>query len=521
MNPSTNATTIEALPSEMINELFKLLGLKDLLACSVVNKRWHWVYTHLAQVARLVVTNDVHDPNMKWCHSNRAVSEKEICPFQIFARLADQPLLVNLKHLALWSCSPEFDVDKLNQFSQLLHLEVDVESLGEFKVSLHLPRLQVLAFRSNGHHLSIDCPELQVLLYDREPNGDHLDVKHPETIRKLAANLLAPKLIPFKSVECLVTREFRMISKDTVESLPALKELHFNVNFHEYFHSNRNVRSIDEIQQTLSGFLGDLQKMRKRQIKFTFAGLRLSKGDVIDFGWDPNRQFQMVLNERIYMKNYGLIDPDAELDFIHTFNYNEMMKNVTGEFPPCFDEKFKAITQIDAWNDVHDEDHFLWFLKSLKSVRKLELGCPGLSQYFYDQLPEAAPLLTQLTLIDDLKEDVLELNLDFIGRFPRLKRFESEQALTFSSISSLADHFDKLKEGCINFSLQLSGMIYQTFYIEKSAANPSAWKVYETSEKILLETNDPDEILNYLEGQQPSDDEVDVLDPEDYFIRLG
>ena len=53
---------------------------------------------------------------------------------------------------------------------------------------------------------SIDCPELNVLVYRETTNASLLKVKHPETIRKLETSMFGPKLAPFKNVECLVTR---------------------------------------------------------------------------------------------------------------------------------------------------------------------------------------------------------------------------------------------------------------------------------------------------------------------------
>lgn len=43
--------------------------------------------------------------------------------------------------------------------------------------------------------------------------------------------MFGPKLTPFKSVECLVIREFEMIKKATLLSLPRLGELRYNASY--------------------------------------------------------------------------------------------------------------------------------------------------------------------------------------------------------------------------------------------------------------------------------------------------
>ena len=93
----SSPTSIDDLPSEMICELFKHLCPKDLVTCSMVNKRWH-NYAGF-KVHRLVVANYRVDD--KWYHSDRKIEDQELCSSERFSRLANKPLLSNLKHLAL------------------------------------------------------------------------------------------------------------------------------------------------------------------------------------------------------------------------------------------------------------------------------------------------------------------------------------------------------------------------------------------------------------------------------------
>ena len=93
----SSSTTIDNLPTEMICELFKHLTPKDLLVCSMVNKRWHSIYADF-KVRRLVTTDDLLDYYLNWCDSNQAVQEEELCHRNLFNFLVDKPLLSNLNH---------------------------------------------------------------------------------------------------------------------------------------------------------------------------------------------------------------------------------------------------------------------------------------------------------------------------------------------------------------------------------------------------------------------------------------
>ena len=53
---NNHRSTIIDPPLEMICELFRYLGLKYLVTCSMVNKRWHSVYSVLVKLEQLNVT---------------------------------------------------------------------------------------------------------------------------------------------------------------------------------------------------------------------------------------------------------------------------------------------------------------------------------------------------------------------------------------------------------------------------------------------------------------------------------
>lgn len=90
------ATSIDDLPIEMICELFRhLFNLNDLITCSMVNKRWHSIYTDF-RVHRLVTFGDFECSPREWCHPDRAINDDELSPQDVFERLVDKPLLAKI-----------------------------------------------------------------------------------------------------------------------------------------------------------------------------------------------------------------------------------------------------------------------------------------------------------------------------------------------------------------------------------------------------------------------------------------
>ena len=493
----TITTSIDELPSEMINELFKNLPPKDLIACSLVNKHWHSIYAAF-KLHRLVV--DVSEVIFRWYDSNRTIRDEERCAPEIIHRLAEKPLLTNLKYLAL-AGSFAFDLNKLNWFQQLEHLEIKIEEeTSRCKVHLNLPRLQVLALYwwYDRRSVSIDCPLLSTLLYyDREDGTNQLEVKHPERIRKLETMWLGSKLAPFKNVQCLMTQEFEAINKTTLLVLSALQELQFTLDiecvFRLFF---SGIGAVSRLKRTLAEFLDETRKLRGNDFRFRFAGLQVTKMnlDQIDLGVQGDRRYQTERKEYIYMKNYHLIEPGA-LDIVYNVDYTRLLSHVNGDFPRCFFQKFTGIGWVEATGNVQDADHFLWFLKSLRSLKSLELANTGLGQEFYDQLPASTCSLSDLYL----KDELVELNFDFIPKLSSLSDLDIDQ-LSLKSLSSLVRSSGGLQNG--EFYVQFKE---ERFTILKKRGSPK-WQV-EQNDQLLFETENPEEIVNFFDA--------DTLDSDD------
>ena len=492
--------TIDDLPAEMICELFKHLNLKDLAACSMVNKRWNKIYSGF-KVQRLFAIGVSQKFHLhKWLSPFQLIRDEELVPLKLFGRLVDRPLLSNLKLLALDGYSCPFDLNKLNMFSQLIGLNIKIRYITDENLHLSLPKLVLLTIHEfvGDCIVSIDSPQLNVLsvlTYTKWPEKSPLEVKRPETIRKLVTNMVGSKLQPFKDVECLVTTNFEMISRETLRSLPGLKAFHYNQTIVDHrFPWMDQVNTFDRMKRALSEFLDELRVLKRTDFEFRFAGLRLTTLAEIDFGMQLERGRELIFNEYVYMKNYQLIDANAPLDYITVLDYNRLMSyKLTEKFPSCFFKKFPRIVRIEARGAVGDQVHFLWFLGSVSLLRSLRLFCPRLGQEFYDLLPTTTPLLTELVLEQEHEQ---QLSFDFIGELCDLTLCFIDQKLCFASLNSLIRSLAKLGKSSCRFQFEEKWVHIE--YVDKAGG----LKVCTLSENHVkkLETESAEMIMSFFES---------------------
>ena len=496
---SSLATTIDHLPAEMISELFKHLHPMDLASCSLVNKLWYSIYSGFKVNSVVAVGRSAYYTPVKWSHPDRKIEEKELCDLKLFNSLVDRPLFSNLKNLILGGEPSGFDLTKLNKFVHLRHLVIN-RFLGTIQLNISFPKLKVLAFAAVNEQCSlfVDCPELEVLAYRGEPaEKSLLVVKHPETIQQLGTDMFGPKLAPFKNVERFKTQRFEAICKATLLWLPKLKELHYNVDIFSYLGQYAEIGKLERMKQELREFLSYVRELRGPDFRFRFAGFQLDDTTLekIDFGKKVYRGRELVFNEYIYMKNYQLIDPDSTLDFVYRLDYTRLMSCAAGKIPAGFCKKFDGVHWTKAKGargTVPDNGHLLCFLKSLDSLRRLDLEKLRLSQEFYDQLPSFCGSLAELHLWEDDEE--LQLNFDFIGELKHLSGLLIQAELSLQSVESLARWSGNLEKCLFSFRAKRN-----RFLVQKTK-DSKVWKVTDSGFQNVVETENPEDIVNFLQN---------------------
>ena len=476
------------LPIEIFFHLFKFLDKPDLFTCSLVNKHWHLAFAYFEPIHKLVVIDKLNFYFINWYDSHQKVEKKvwrkALCGPETFCLLVNSPKLSKLKYLALNCHKFEFDLNELSKLSQLVQLEITIPfetSFRQKKVNLKFRELKVLVLHlyTGGYSLSIDCPALNTLVYlEKYRFGSQLSVKHPQMIRKLETSMLGWKLSPFKNVECLVADQFEAISKATLLLLPSLKELRYDQPIERV---SRHLKG--DFIPILYNFLYYAKSLKGSDFKFSFVGFQVNKLKELD-----RICFESLSNESFYAENYQLIKPNA-LHFVRRVHYNELMYELVMEPQSSFFQKFTQIEQVFASGTIQNSKHFLEFLESISSLRRLRLGRTKLTQQSYDRLPLAVPLLFELELYE--KQLV---NFDFIGKFTGLQCLSIGHCLSLESLRSLVGQLGNLSEIFFRFETKELRI--------KKIRGSKVFRVYDDQDQTAFVTENVEQMVNFLEELQ-------------------
>ena len=225
------------LQPEMVFKIFKHLNLVDLINCKKVNKYFYFIVSsNIIKIRSLIVIDYRLDEmkGKKWYFTNESINHQDLCNRSHFLTTINQQLLSQLKHLYIDFYLRGFDMNELNNFSQLVHLEIHCEIKND-EINLNLPELKILFFdpcivyeEFVRAKISICCPKLEVLCFhDRLQNP--LVIEHPESIKHLNSTYCNFKLIKFQNLEQIVTTDYRIFNSSFFIFLKKLKEVHFDV----------------------------------------------------------------------------------------------------------------------------------------------------------------------------------------------------------------------------------------------------------------------------------------------------
>ena len=314
----------------------------------------------------------------------------------------------------------------LNDFEQLIQLELNVNAYIRDPFTLILPNLNVLYVRGCIHHNTsfvLNTPKLEVLDCGEISN---VQVEHPETIKQLKCDFSfdANSMAIFKKVQVLdLSCTNSYFDGFTLTNWPELKELHLSIDGHDDFLEKR--KKWEEISARVSSVFD--QKVKRKELKFYLH-------DVLMVNYKQLDDYDLEL-ELFWMKNWKLLRCKYALSALP---FNKLMK-LRVELSTEFLKQFPGIQLITATGPVVARDRFEWLLQNASEVRKLWLTNTGLEQAAMERLPKLNNRLT------DLKLKKCQINnFDFVLQFEQLQNFETDQK--FDSLNWAAKAFRELKQ---------------------------------------------------------------------------
>ena len=399
------------LPNELIQLIFNHVDLIDLVKnCKLVQKRWIRLIDAM-KFDELIINFNKFSTN-HWFYFYKSINAKYIVQCNMpkcFKSLSFKNHYVRLKRLKIDCLLNDFDIEQLNFFSKLEHLQIlSFLELDEDK-KLILSNLKILKLSMcSNYKLTIDAVKLEVL------NCNHLfqiQLAHANSIRQLEIENNFESLNGFCNLEILKIHSLLEPDEDAISKLPnSIKELHYDQTFN----------SIDLTRKRFFINLIQEQKQFKQlnELKLYFDGVELEAGKAFD---DYHFNFEIL---ELHHRNYGRL-ADSLTSYSY-FIYNNLMNAYNHSIPTNFFNKFINIQHLTAFK-IKNQNQFLNFLKNCSNLKELHLDCTSLDQTFFDQLGS-------LNLIKfHLKEkDSIQIDYEFILKFQILVSFLTTQHLPFS-----------------------------------------------------------------------------------------
>ena len=484
----TSSATIDDLPAEVICcEILSKLHLSEIINCNLVSKRFCAIVSDF-RAKRLTIrypdnAEASKEPSIEVCHPN------------LFLSQLNKPLLSQLRSLKIENYPDDFDLNCVNCFSELRHLNIQNANDLKSQIELRLPNLLDFEFIYNGGcQLLLDTVKLERLVYDQGSNAHgplgSLELVHPESITTLETHFHGEQLKPFKNVRHLrSSREFKVFYPTTLTYLPNLQSINYTV---AYPHIFDHFGSWDSIIPTLKSFMDQKRSLKRTDLRVFFGGLELSDHKAID---DYKFEEYSENLERFYLSNYEHL---VGIQPVYTVNYSNLMNHLASDssfntadrqIPDDYFSRFQLVDRVKVHSRV-DQKHFIWFLKCLKSgIGYLNLENSLLDQSFYEQLPAlCSPSLKGLTITE--KESLIR-TWNFIGELKQIISLSLDLELSVPQVNSLLNLIKDREQFYLYFRFRSKKckVCIETDYF-----------VFRFDQKLVDGVESVNEVIEYLTG---------------------
>ena len=455
------------LPIKLCYAIFKYLPLDELCRLRLINKRFHNMIKDY-KIEELSFYDSIWRIKDIWLFIMKPIypiNSINISKLSIFFNSSSLNL-GNLKRLSITSIKDDdnFNLDLLNRFINLEHLELDFESKWSKNNKLKLPNLRILMLNFNIRlKISIDAPNLNALQIEFEIKNDYNPFDSIQFLNSsikhlmVFGNLNLSKLINLSFLKSIQTLECYIEQLNQINIFEILKKLK-SVDI--LLRKNEDYRDID--LNILANMIKQRNKLRRSDVKIWFENIQLSNEKEL-----RELDFKRANRLSLQMKHYHkLADKVGEMDLI---DYTELMRLTNSNLPIDFFKKYN-VQEIVASDKIEDQNSFITFLLNCIYLKRLCLINSSLSQSFYDRLPSSTSLIAL-----KLKEDEhTGLDFKFINKIQYLNKFYTNQKLSLDIILNL-NKFKFIDAFVFKFKNQM-------FFIERS--NKDAYDMHHFNDEM-------------------------------------
>ena len=384
------------LPIVICFQIFRFLNVHNLFNLRLVCKKFYQSLK-VFKICELIFHN--HDSlslfRTNWAFVNQPISQLNSLSITYQPLLKAKPLFeINLKRLRINCEKNKIEINDLNKFHELEHLEMDTFCLKTENNKLSLNNLKILTikFFEIKTSIEVDAPNLNSLNINCKPS-DSIKFNYPLSVKKLQCHLFIDDFKIFENVEYLnVFSNLNSQTLQTILSFLKLEELHIQTDL---------LNIVPEIQKDC--------KLKRRNLKVYARGLlRFNGKKSVDYALN-SRDLE---GERYLLLSKCASNVADNLEIIDQIKYLDLMNCINFKLPASFFQKFSCIRTISIDKKVEDQNLLISFIKQCASLSNLKFKNTKLPQQFYTQLPSNSSL--NYLLIKEAEE--IELNFEFINK---------------------------------------------------------------------------------------------------------
>ena len=396
------------LSPKLMIKVFNYLDLSDVIEnCRLVCRRWNEIINEI-RFDKLILNFNKMSINNWYGDRSEPIDLKELifCNLKLIKESsAFKTNFMNLKMLKMNLNMEYFEIEQLNYFISLEHLELNSLLVLYEDKTLILPMVKVLYLDILGNQLNVNTPELARLHCNVLAR---IRLAHLEKIEFIEFQSNDNKnfdedLSKFENLKVLRLNNVNGFDKNILYKLPAnLKQLHFN--------DHQNIINRFDDYNHLFIYI-----MKERlDLDIYLNGIKLSES--IDFSLDDLKL------------HYEYYEQLSKLTWFKELDYNKLMHIYKDAIPFNYFIKFNNI-QVIRSSKIEHQKNFIQFVSNCHNLSVLFLVYPNLNQYFYDQLGNSNFLLTKFSLFEDTD---IYLNYQFILKFKLLTQFSTTQHLSLN-----------------------------------------------------------------------------------------
>lgn len=223
------------LPPLVIKKIWKYLPLRDIVACGRVNKWWLEVYNDL-QVRRINLSEGCEMYYSLRAEADESADDDLISP-SCYRQLFLQPQLANLRVFIIRCFAIEFDLNVVNRFRHLIHLEISA-NFGVYNlrtrekprnIILNLPNLRRFIFtRTDWRTLIVNSEDIEFVQLTGCVMPGLTWITYPNRVTSLSTDGRIDYLVnEYSNVETLYIRYDFQVGESVFDYLPNLKQVYY------------------------------------------------------------------------------------------------------------------------------------------------------------------------------------------------------------------------------------------------------------------------------------------------------